>query len=349
MITQILNLISDLVVCILTSIYQKGITTFLFAILVISNVHGQNSFISGVTERISNDTLTNSCNNNKHNNKHNNFTYIPFDYNNRLIKLNIGINSSQKNHEFILDSGAPTFISDSLVNVYDLPYLNSETVFDVNGNTQKMDFYNIRSIEIGGKQFKGIETASNGQVANMPILKGHQYAGLLGANAMRNSIWQINYNCREITLTDKSENLTLPDSTHQVKMKLDELSRPVITVIIAGKYKVDCIVDVAYNGSLLLPDRFFSKPIFNDSMSYSKQEMYSAGFETKIKQMEYKYLQNISIGNMKLENVKASASGSNNIALVGNEFLEKYTIVMNFVDKSMAFLLVEEQCNILCC
>lgn len=344
MITHILNLISDIAVCKLPSICQKGITTLLLTILGISNVQGQNNFIFKLAETISNDPsfISNP-------NKQNDFTYIPFDYNNRLIKLNIGINSDQNNHVFILDSGAPTFISDSLAEVYDLTYLNSETVFDVNGNTQRMDFYNIKSIEIGEKQFKGIETASNEQVSNMPILKGHQYAGLLGANAMKNSIWQINYNCHEILLSDKSENFSLPDSTYSVKMNLDELYRPYITIVIAGKYRVDCIVDVAYNGSLLLPDRFFNKPIFNDSLSFSKKEIYSVGFEAITKQIEYKYLQNISIGDMKLENIRASASGSNNIALVGNEFLEKYTIIMNFLDKRMAFMPIEEKCNVGCC
>ncbi|MCX6256859.1 MAG: aspartyl protease family protein [Bacteroidia bacterium] len=220
----------------------------------------------------------------------NNLTRVPFDYNNKLIKLNIGIKSGQKRHEFILDSGAPTFITDSLAGVYDLKYMNSETVYDTNGNTQNIDFYNIKSIEIGNKQFKEIKAASNKDVACMPILKRYQSSGLLGANVMRNSVWQINYNRREITLTDKSENLPLPGSAHHVRMKTDELGRPVITVTIAGKHKLDCIVDVAYNGSLLLPDRFFSKPVFNDSLSYSISEKYTSGFETQIKQMDYKFL-----------------------------------------------------------
>lgn len=212
-----------------------------------------------------------------------------------------------------------------------------------------MNFYNIKNISIGNKQIKGILAGSNKEVASMPVLKNHGAVGILGANIMLHSIWQINYRSKEITITDKFENLQLPCDAHIVKMKHDELSRPHITVIIAGKYKVDFIVDVAFNGSLLLPDRFFSKPVFNDSLTYSKQVNFSAGFGTQTKQMEYRFLQYIIIGDMKLENVMASSSGNNSIALIGNAFLEKYTIIMDYVNKNIAFLPIDEKSKMPCC
>ncbi len=57
----------------------------------------------------------------------------------------------------------------------------------------------------------------------------------------------------------------------------------------------------------------------------------------------------MKIGNMELENVKASTNDSNSPALIGNEFLEKYTIVMDFVNKNMAFVPSENKTVMMYC
>lgn len=283
------------------------------------------------------------------NNSINYLTRVPFEYNNRLIELTVGMEVRKGNPAFILDSGAPTFITDSLTEAYDLEYIHSEIVSDINGNEQKVNLYYIKSVDICGMKFENIVAASNSNVSEMPILKGHHYAGLLGANLMKKSIWKINYKCREIILTDKSEKLSVPDDIHYVEMKLDELGRPVIKVNIGEKQDVKFIVDVGFNGSLLLPDNYLSKPIFQDSLAFIKRVKFSAGFETGVKQINYKFLKNISIGHLNLENIKVLVSDNNAMALIGNEFLERYIIIMDFVNERLAFLPAEKFCSTKCC
>jgi len=279
----------------------------------------------------------------------NNLEPVPFEYNNRLIKINASINSSEEKHDFILDSGAPTFITDTITKKYDLDYIGSETAYDADGNAQKIHFYDIPEIEIGDKKVESTTGASNEKISAMPLLKGHNYAGLIGANAMRNHIWVINYNCREITLADNIETLSLPENTVTAKMRLDEWGRPMINATISGKEKLSFIVDVGYNGSVLLPKKYFSRPIFNDSLSFNESTKLSTGFVSGNTQMNYKFLNNISIGNLNVENVKASTTGNNKDALIGNEFLENYIVVLDFLNGQLTFLPADDDCQKNCC
>lgn len=274
---------------------------------------------------------------------------VPFEYNNRLIKINASLNSSDEKHDFILDSGAPTFITDTITKKYDLAYLGSETAYDADGNVQKIHFYDIPEIGIGNKKVESTTCASNEKVSAMPILKGHNYAGLLGANAMKNHIWVINYNCREITLADHRETLALPKNSCSAKMSLDEWGRPMIVATLSGKEKLCFIVDVGYNGSLLLPKKYFSKPLFNDSLSYAESTTLSTGFATGNAQMNYKFLSNIAIGTLNAANVKSSSTGNNKDALIGNEFLENYIVVLDFLNGQLTFLPADDDCKKNCC
>jgi hypothetical protein len=274
---------------------------------------------------------------------------LPFEYKNRLITLQVGLISAEDTHEFILDTGAPTFITDSVVRTHDLMPFDSETVYDINHYEQKVDLYSIRKLHLGNSEIKNVKARSSSMVEQMPLLKDRPYSGLLGANAMKNSIWIINYNCREITITKDIDTVPLPGEVFSGKMKTDELNRPIITVNLAEEQSLDFIIDMGYNGSMLLPKKFMTKPLFNDSLSFSSNDRISSGFDSKISSINYKFIKEIAMGEMKLENIKSSTAGNNTEALIGNEFLENYIVVLDFVNDLVTFLPADETCGNHCC
>jgi hypothetical protein len=274
---------------------------------------------------------------------------MPFTYDNRIIILDVAIKGSTETHGFILDSGAPTMISDSLTRRYDLPFLSSEAAFDAAGNTIPIGRYHIRNIELGGYGLKNLSAYSNAAVKQMPVLRNNRCEGLLGANAMRGSIWQIDYQSREIRISRDSAGLDFPQGTSAVRMKTDELGRPIVTAVLSEQVKINMIVDVAYNGSLLLPKKLITKILYNDSMSYSSRERYSTGYESSERISEYKYLRSLQIGDLKLMNVKVSFGSDDSPALIGNEFLEQYTLVLDFVNRNLALVPPANACGTNCC
>jgi hypothetical protein len=274
---------------------------------------------------------------------------LPFGYNNRLITLQVGLASAEDTHEFILDTGAPTFITDSVVRTHDLTPFDTETAYDVNHYEQKVDLYSIRKLNLGSSEIKNVKARSSIMVEQMPLLKDRPYSGLLGANTMKNTIWIINYNCREITITEDIDSMSLPEEVFSSKMKTDELNRPIISVNLAEEQKLDFIIDVGYNGSLLLPKKFMAKPLFNDSLSFNSNDRISSGFDSKMSSINYKFIKEIAIGEVKLENIKSTTAGNNTDALIGNEFLEDYIVVLDFVNDRAFFLPADETCGNHCC
>jgi hypothetical protein len=278
----------------------------------------------------------------KHENKGlNNENYsslIPFGYNNRLLSVKVGLSSADDCHEFILDSGAPTFITDSVAKTHDITLINTETVYDVNHNEQTLDKYCFRKIFLGGRELKNVNANSSNMVDRMPLLKNRPYSGLLGANSMKNNIWIINYDRREITLTNNIDSLPMPNEAFSAKMTTDELNRPTVLVKIGENQTLSFIIDLGYNGSILLPKKYMEKPIFTDSLNFTQNERLSSGFASEISQINYKFIKELSLGEMKLHNIKASSSGNNTEALIGNEFLEKYIVILDFIHEKVTLI-----------
>lgn len=261
----------------------------------------------------------------------NKITSIPFNYKNRIINFKAKINGGKKDFDFVLDTGAPTFITDSVLNEHSLELLNSTDAVDANQNKQGVNIYRINSISFNDKNINNVEAAHSDQIHNMAVLKDRANGGLIGANVMKHSIWMIDFASNEIKITDKIELLNIPENAFITKMSKDIYGSPVITVDIGDKKRHDFVIDLAYNGSVLLPASYFSKPIFVDSLTYVKNEKLSTGFASDVKQNSYHFLKKFESGNLNLSNVKCSSSGRNTRALIGNEFLENYIVIFDFI------------------
>ncbi|NUM31059.1 MAG: aspartyl protease family protein [Bacteroidetes bacterium] len=263
--------------------------------------------------------------------KKNKITNLHFDYKNRIINFKAKINDGKKYYDFVLDTGAPTFITDSVLHEHALELLSTTEAIDANQNHQEVNIYNINSILLSDKRIFNIEAAHSAGVNNMAVLKERANGGLIGSNAMKNSIWMIDYKNYEIKITDNVDLLQIPKNAYITKMSKDNFGCPMIKIDIGNFKKLNVVIDLAYNGSVLLPASFINKPIFNDSLTFSKNEILSTGFASEIKQNSYFFLKKLEFGNLNLKNVKCSTSGKNTRALIGNEFLENYIVILDFI------------------
>jgi hypothetical protein len=269
----------------------------------------------------------------------NNFvTAFSFEYNNRLISFFASVNEGANKFRFILDSGAPTFITDTVVKQHRIASAEQATAFDVNGNEQPVNIYHLRNIVIGGREFRHISAAGSEQTSGMAVLKNRAEGGLIGADVMKEGIWMIDYHKRSITLTDRIDSLNIPAGSFTAKMHKGENGSPVIEAVLPGNRKMSFIIDLGYNGSLLLPYNRMNEELFNDSLGYVKNEIVNAGIKSSVQQQQYRYIKTFKSGTIELENVKASTTGNNTKALIGNEFLEHYIVVLDFVNRGLTLI-----------
>jgi hypothetical protein len=270
---------------------------------------------------------------------------LSFDYVNRLIRIEAGINNEEASFDFILDTGAPTFVTNDVVEQNNLWATEQQTAMDVNGNEQSLWRYNIQSLKIGGQSFKRVKALSNTGVSDMAVLKNRANGGLIGADLMKNAIWKINYGCREITLSTSLDSLNIHDSIKPIKLYLDETGSPWIQAQIGDLPKLDFIVDLGYNGSVLLPEHLLAKPVFNDSLTQQEMLKLSTGFYSEDVQLTYKFIKTFKWGPHVWEDVKASSSGNNTKALLGNAFFENHVLVLDFIHHKLFLLPPDPSCS----
>lgn len=270
---------------------------------------------------------------------------LPFEYDNQLIKLKARINNTPIDYSFILDSGAPTIISDSIVLKNHLNYVDSKLAYDANGLEQTFDLYKIKHFSISNKSFENVKVISNEFVTQIPAVKGRANGGLIGANLMDNTIWMIDYLKKEITVTDVFDSLRIPENSFSTTMFKNENGNPMIDVTLSDSKKIPVMIDLGFNGSVLLPHQYFNNTLFNDSLNLVKKQKVSTGFGSDEKEVKYQFIKGFKSGELNEINVKSSIGNSDALALIGNDFLQNYTIIMDFIHNQMIFIPRDKSCD----
>lgn len=264
-----------------------------------------------------------------------------FDYPNRLIRVHARVNEAPLDYTFILDSGAPTAVTDSLADKNRLKYVDTRNAVDANGNEQSFDILKVNRFRLEEQCYENVKVISNEDVARIPAVSGKANGGLIGANLMKNAVWMIDYKNLEITVAPHKDSLKLPQNYFSSRMYLSAGGNPMIDVKINEKSTIGVMVDLGYNGSLLLHPGLFEKDWFNASGNFAAGQKVSTAFASEEQFTTYKFLNQMRIGNLTIENVKTSSTGNNTVNLLGNEFLQDYTIVLDFI--SNTFILFREE------
>ena len=122
---------------------------------------------------------------------------VEFDYNNRLLFIDVRVNGSPR--RFIIDSGAPTVISQELKEELQLKKVKSTKVSDSQNNESKLEFVLLESLAFGGVE-AGHSTAL---VTDLSLFHCLGIDGLLGANVMSHFDWEVDYQKEQARLHPK--------------------------------------------------------------------------------------------------------------------------------------------------
>ncbi|MCB0598104.1 MAG: aspartyl protease family protein [Lewinellaceae bacterium] len=122
---------------------------------------------------------------------------IEFEYQNRLLFVDVRVNGLPR--RFIIDSGAPTVVSQELREELQLKRVKSTQVSDSQNNRSKLEFVRLESLAFGG-----VEIAHSAALAtDLSLFHCLGIDGLLGANAMSHFDWEVDYQEETIGLYRK--------------------------------------------------------------------------------------------------------------------------------------------------
>ena len=168
-----------------------------------------------------------------------------------LLFVSIIIN--KKSYRLLLDTAAFTLFSPQLLEELQCKD-TQETVhtLDAFGAQREMKVYSLNSLEIGGLEFNDFHLICDDFSQKFP-LSCLEFDGILGYNLFQNLIIELNYDKKELTLSDK-----LPSTQDFSTSKLLYINNsiPAFTLQIENK-TFELGIDTGKNDGLMLGDKKF--------------------------------------------------------------------------------------------
>ncbi len=269
---------------------------------------------------------------------------IPFEINNGLIVIKVKINNSDREFEFVLDSGAPTSI------IYGEAFEHSKAktvmtykVSDSQGNSTKSG-YVMLDVGLGDLLFKDIFAAYSANPGE--YVSCIAPCGLIGANLMQTANWQIDFANKKIVISDLKKS-SLPDLKDYQKLACTKRapfnSMPWLTVLpgltvdvkVNGKLFKDVYIDLGSSGGLTLPknpatDTALKNELKEVVIGYTTFGLFGAKMDTTF----YYSSSNIYVDKLNVNKHTISVAKKNQ-PLLGTEVFSDYTMFIDFRKKNV--------------
>lgn len=169
---------------------------------------------------------------------------IPFEFKKNKIIISVFLNGKQR--KFILDTGAPVLITKELQEECQFKIIKKELISDINGRLDSTYRLQVPHIQIGKVDFKEI-TGSLADL-NAGLLACFQIEGIIGSNLLKNSILHIDYQKKQIILTNQIKKLRL-SSENAIPLLLEEnQGTPIIDIKPFPQAKEQILIDTGDDG-----------------------------------------------------------------------------------------------------
>lgn len=260
------------------------------------------------------------------------YVSLPFTTQNDLLIVQVTINGKSK--KFLLDTGAPTTISQSLQEQYKFDAIGKVTGLDINGNTDMFETVNVPALSVGSLTVKDVPALV--MADDNPIMKHLGVDGILGSNYLRNMIVRISVNENRIIFTD---DLTALDLQHAYKEQMhtdkDIQSSPVIRVKLGANVTEELLFDTGFSGFYDLAAQKFStfgnqEDINVIAVEQGRMMQGLIGVEPPVEKHKV-LIPQYSIGGFVFHNVIAYTSSDDN-SKIGAKFLRTADVTLDYIN-----------------
>ena len=264
------------------------------------------------------------------------FSKIPFEF--KAGKIIITVTIDNQDFRFILDTGAPTIITDKLRKKLALKALQKIEVGDQSSLKDSLSTCYIQSMKIGKVTFDSTISL----IQNNQIFDCFNVDGIIGSNQLRNSIIHLSLQDSNLTITNKISKLPVRKE-HSSQLNLGPFqSSPYILVQLLGKKKKKetVLFDSGYNGFYNLSSRhykiFSKKAIFTElSESYGNSLVGLFGAENTSK-TSLLFLKELLIGSTSIKNITLQTTQGDD-SCIGTELLNYGTVTIDNIGKQFYF------------
>lgn len=271
-------------------------------------------------------------------------TEIPFEMRLGLVVIPVTIEGIT--YEFLVDTGAPNVCSKELATELKLKAKVTQSTGDSQGVKEKLDFVVLPDVFINGICFK--ETgAAIADLKQSDVIACLDIDGIIGANLMKEAIWEFDYERKVITISDKKSSFSIPDDAIRLTFTPALSSTPHISIFYNGVEDKNVTFDTGSNGLFTTSKATLKKieekkPPLKKAMSFgsSGSGLYGAA---KADTSYMILVDSTQIGGLFIENNVVSIE--NGARLVGTKFLKNYRVIVDWNVKEIALIPVKPIVN----
>lgn len=257
---------------------------------------------------------------------------FPFTYTKKLIVVEAMINANQSANRFIFDTGAfQSKIEYNLAAKNKLSTVAKRSNSTAQGIKRQIEITSLDSVKFSHARFFNIAAGKLKYDAKSysPCIAED---GIIGANLIKLAHWKIDYQKKEMAV---SATPILSDHNPElipIAFNTSFLSGiPTVDVEIDGQVIKNVIFDLGYNGGLVVPYRFadqFQSTSTQTIIDQSTAGIFGANRDTLV-------VKELAVKLGKFATKIPVEFSSLNKALMGNDFLEHFTIYLNYKENKI--------------
>lgn len=257
---------------------------------------------------------------------------MPFELKKDLIVVRAKVNTDGTYRSFIFDTGAfNSKIRASLADSLGLSAIVAKTNHTAQGVSRTIEVTRLDSLRLGSASFQriGAGMVVYDSLSASPCIASD---GIIGANLIQLGHWKVDFMQQQLHFSHEPFLFEPETEVHQVAFKRPLWSgTPSISVEVGGQLVKNVLVDLGYNGGLILPAKWaniFTEPTEQIVVDQSTTGIYGSNVDT----LTTKRLA-VQIGSYKCEMpVDFSVLDK---ALLGNEVLKHFTVSFDYDNKQI--------------
>ena len=257
---------------------------------------------------------------------------VPFDLRGHAIIVKVKINENPREYNFILDTGAITFINEETANELDLEQGIEVPTWN---DTVKARLVETETISLGNAKVKNLTTVMFDFVKYTGFQK---IDGFIGSDFLRFFKVTIDYNNRVLTLSHNTEPIESVDAGYLLEIEKPlPIRAPMVECEINETLTADAMIDLGSPHCVVLPLSLLDKLSGEDiplikSIGIVAQWPQSTTDESFLSRIE-----SLKFGNLEIENIPVLIADVNDI-LLGEDFLSQFLITINYPAKQLLLL-----------
>lgn len=271
---------------------------------------------------------------------------VPFEMRLGLIIIKVHIEGND--YDFLFDTGAPNVVTLELGEKLKLKSAGKSYTRGSQGERHRVDYANIDKLQIGGLNYTNT-TAAIMDFSKSVTIECMDIDGILGANVMRNSVWQIDYERQEITITNSTDSLFFSNNLDTIPFTVKHTGTPMIDVQIGNIIQKRVTLDTGSGGHIDLNYDTYKKALkrqpdmpITSGFGNSSSGIYGMGQPDTL---FYFKPDSVTIGTVDMLDKIIYASKGRTSSTLGTRFFEHYKITLDWGRNQLVLDSVSEYGN----